>query len=128
MSDIDPYLPSLPRELVLALNNEVTEPDLVVGINQANTSEVDSATYTIQLTDNVLFVDSTAAPVTVNLLSATDVSGRVFNIIHTVPVNVLTVQPSGAETINNLTSVELAGDLTIRSLSIVSDGNNYWIL
>ncbi len=118
------YLSFLPIELRNALDAEVAEADLPIAL----ATRPISGSGPVLITDALIFMDTTAGDATVTLLPANQTQGRVLELVHTAPVNIFTIATTGSETINNLPDIQLAGDGIIRSITVVSDGTNYWIL
>ena len=91
------------------------------------TVTVTSATYTITDNDYVILVDATAAPVTVTLPTAVGREGRIFEVKRiSTNANTVTLDGAGAETIDN--SANQIYTLAYVSLTVYSDGSNWWII
>lgn len=114
----------------------VTESDVLYINNQKyNAAQMGDSTtivngdspYTLSTATKTLFCDTTEGNITVNLPTAVNNNGKVFEIIKTdVSVNVVTVTPGGSETINGLSTQSLSSQYDI--LKIVSNGSNWYKL
>ena len=83
--------------------------------------------YTITDTDFVILVNATAAPVTVTLPSAVGREGRVYEVKRiSSNANQVTLDCYSAETIDEAT--EQIYTLPYVSLTVYSDGSNWWII
>lgn len=84
-----------------------------------------TTTYTATDADGVILCNATSAAFTVTLPTAVGRTGKRYSLIKTdSSANAITVDPSGAETINGDTTVSLATQYA--TLAIVSNGTN-WI-
>jgi hypothetical protein len=94
------------------------------GIGPATLVDAD---YTIKATDFVLLVDATAAPVTVTLPTAVGIEGRTYEVKRVSSnANTVTLVGDGSETIDE--STEQIYTLPYVSLTVYSDGGNWWII
>lgn len=77
--------------------------------------------------ETVILVDAASGPVTINLLEADTVVGRLYKIkkIDTSD-NRVVIDPFSNETVDGETTLELG--LQYRSIEIFSDGTEWWIL
>ena len=83
--------------------------------------------YTITDNDYVILVDATASPVTVVLPTAVGRDGRIFEVKRiSTNANTVTLDGDGAETIDN--SATQVYTLPYVSLTVYSDGSNWWII
>lgn len=95
---------------------------LTGGVN--NTVTTFNATTTLDGTHRYVRMN-VAAAATVNLPAVTGITGRVYSIKKVDPsVNVVTIDPSGAETIDGATTFPLA--IQYESVTIVSNGSTGW--
>ncbi len=86
-----------------------------------------TANYTITSSDTVIMADATSGNVTITLPVASGVSGYRFFVKRTdASGNTVSVARSGSDTIDGQTSQSLA--LQYTSLTIVSDGSNWYII
>jgi hypothetical protein len=87
-------------------------------------STITAASYTQAGTDHVLKVDTTTNSVTINLLAANTQSGAQVQIKRiSAGANTLTIDPSGAETIDGAATLSLPNQWD--HATIVSDGANW---
>ncbi|MEE8489941.1 MAG: hypothetical protein V3S43_06360 [Acidimicrobiia bacterium] len=83
--------------------------------------------YTVLETDHTVICDTTNASITVNLPAAGSRPGVVYNFKKTSTLNSLTIDPDGAELIDNAaTAVITAGALD--AVRVQSDGTEWWII
>jgi len=83
--------------------------------------------YTITDNDYVILVDATAAPVTVVLPTAVGRDGRVFEVKRiSTNANTVTLDGDGSETIDASTTQVYT--VPYVSLTVYSDGSNWWII
>lgn len=80
---------------------------------------------TLDETNHVALVDNAGAAVTVNLPTAAGITGRIYQI-KLRGTGTLTIDPSGAETIDGAATHALATQY--QSVTIVSDGTNWSVL
>ena len=86
-----------------------------------------TATATLAATDRVVLVDPTAGSVTVNLPTAAGNTGVQHWIKRTTGgANTVTIDPSGAQTIDGQATLAVAGQYD--SYTLVSDGANWMIV
>jgi hypothetical protein len=91
------------------------------------TSIKTGTTYTITSTDTVVIADATSNAVTITLPTASTVTGyRYFIKRKDNTANVVTVARSGSDTIDGAASFTL--DLQYTSMTVVSDGTNWYII
>jgi hypothetical protein len=77
--------------------------------------------------DEVLLVNATSGPITVNLLPAVNRSGKQITIIKTdASVNAVTIDPNASETINGAATNSLASQYD--KVKLVCDGSNWFIV
>lgn len=83
--------------------------------------------YTVTNTDTVVFADATGGNTTITLPAASGVSGYRFYIKRVDgSSNTVTVARTGSDTIDGATSLSL--DIRYMSITVVSDGSNWYIL
>jgi len=114
----------------------LTSTTIGAGIaNKHVVTNVTAAAHTLLITEDVILADVTGNSVTVNLVAAADAwdsansKGQVFMVKKTniVSSNVVTLDASGAETIDGNATHELAsGGQAV--VSIISDGSNWHII
>ena len=80
------------------------------------------------VTDTVIFVDSALGAVILSLPSAASFADKRLTVVHTVPDNLLTISPDGAETVNGYDDAQIAGDGINRSLELISNGTAWFIV
>lgn len=98
----------------------------VVPSTQATTAREITATGSTASTPELLLVNTASGAVTLNLVSAGSAAGLKFIIIKTnAGGSTLTVDPSGAETINGSATKDITG--TYETLVIISDNTN-WVI
>ena len=86
-----------------------------------------SATTTALYTDDTILVDATGAARTVNLPAATNQTGKRYTIKKIdASVNAVTVDPSGAETVDGAATYPLV--VQYQSVTCQSDGTTWWVL
>lgn len=86
-----------------------------------------SANYTVTNTDGTIGVDCSGGSVTITLLDASSVSGRVFNVYaEDVSGGIVTIDTTSSQTINGSTSVNLFSQY--ESLTLQSNGSNWVII
>lgn len=95
-------------------------------LSGAATFETVTSNSTLAASNSILLC-SAESPFTVTLTSATLLSGQTFHIKKIDPSgNAVTIDPSGAETIDGAASTTLASQYD--NLTIASDGSEWWIL
>jgi len=97
-------------------------------VNDATVSEeyiVSSTSMTASKTVDTIFVSSSGT-LNVRLYSCSEIPGKRYYIKKTNSTNTVVVLPSGAETIDGLTSISLTTQYT--SYGIVNDGTSWYIL
>lgn len=86
-----------------------------------------SATTTALYTDDTILVDATGAARTVNLPAATNQTGKRYTVKKIdASANAVTVDPSGAETIDGAGTYALT--VQYQSVTCQSDGTTWWVL
>lgn len=93
-----------------------------------STSITNSASpYTLTNATKTLFCDATEGNITVNLPTAADINGKLFEVIKSdSSINTITINANGSETINGLSSAALSAQYDI--LKIVSNGTEWFKL
>jgi hypothetical protein len=76
--------------------------------------------------DSIVFADSTAGVIDVNLPTAVGIPGRVYTVVHTLGSPTVTVHAAGSELINDAAFKDLP--TRPNEVTIVSDGAKWWIL
>jgi len=92
-------------------------------INKALTSA--DSPYTVLKLQTVLLCNTTTGSITLNLPTAVGMTGKPYVIKKTVLANVLTIDPSGAETIGGYATMLIK---EIKQITIMSDGSNWLVL
>lgn len=94
----------------LALVVDLTAPQKVKWANATGTATTVTKTsnYTATTNDHTIRVDSTSGNVTIALPAASGNTGRIFVIKKIASANTVTVDPSGAETIDGNSTIALA--------------------
>jgi hypothetical protein len=94
-------------------------------VNKSLTQKLVSKTATYTAADeSVILVDSTSGVVTINLPTAASIAGRIYTIKKIdSSVNKVTIDPSGSETMDGETTLELIGQYGI--IKLISDGTNW---
>lgn len=90
-----------------------------------------SSTYTVLVTDYVIFADPTAAGFTISLPTAVGFSDVFVISVLGTSKNIVTVDPFGSELIQNQTTVQLGSSATsaaYTAITIISDGTKWWII
>lgn len=102
----------------------VTKAKLATGAKD-HTILSKTTTYTVLNSDQFIKADATSAGFTLNLPTAANISGRTL-IIKKVDssTNLVTIDPSGAETIDGSSTYELG--MQYQSVTLVSDGTNWF--
>ena len=85
------------------LDANVTKAKLATGARDA-TAASKSSDDTLDLTEDLIYVDSTSATVTVTLPAASSSSGHEYRIIKTVSANTVVIDGNASETINGATT------------------------
>jgi hypothetical protein len=107
----------------------------VIGTTQTQTralavTPVKVAAYVVAAADDVVFVDPTGGAFDVTLPNANVITGRRVQVKRTTTsANAVTVKSAGG-TIDNVaaaTGIALTGG-TLASITVVSDGTNWWII
>ena len=114
-----------------------TAPKVGVGVSTPNSAlEVSgpiataittkTAAYTIGASDSVILCNATSGAFTVTLLSAASIAGRQYTIKRTSALNSVTIAAASGEAIDGAaTKVLIVG---LDSVTVVSDGANWWII
>lgn len=87
---------------------------------------ITAASDTLDSDNDVVFADTSSNNITLNLPAAADNGGLELVVKKTSAANTLTIVPSGAETIDGQSSIEITTQYT--ALCLVSDGSNWWII
>jgi hypothetical protein len=101
-------------------------------VNDANRDilrqETKVATFTATATKDIYFVDGTSGAFTADLPTAAGNQGKVYYFKRTdnTPANPVTIDPSGVETIDGVTTLDLINQYAV--LQITSDGLNWSVL
>ena len=85
-----------------------------------------AATLTLDATHNTVLCDGTSNTVTITLPTASGISGKIYNIKAINIDNAVTVDQTGAETIDDSTDA-ITLDL-MEVITVQSDGTNWWII
>ena len=85
-----------------------------------------AATLTLDATHNTVLCDGTSNTVTITLPTASGISGKIYNIKAINIDNAVTVDQTGAETIDGSTDA-ITLDL-MEVITVQSDGTNWWII
>ena len=102
----------------LTTDSEISVAGLIISVTSI------TADYTVLVTDAIILADATAGRITVTLLTAVGIAGRVYMIKKTdTSVNKVIIEGYGTETINDELNQELAfeGDAP----QLFSDGANW---
>lgn len=81
---------------------------------------------TLDLTNDVVLVDTSGGPITVTLPVAADRVGKQFDIKN-IGTGVATIDGDGSETIDGSLTIKLSGALK-PAATVVNDGSNWWVL
>ncbi|OGD65159.1 hypothetical protein A2215_02410 [Candidatus Berkelbacteria bacterium RIFOXYA2_FULL_43_10] len=82
-----------------------------------------TAAYTAGDSDSMISVDTTSGNVSIYLPSATTITGRIYTIKKIVAANTVTVDPSGAQTIDGSSTATLSSQWSY--ITVISDGANW---
>ena len=94
---------------------------------ETKTVATKTTTYTVAVTDDIVFVDSSGGAFTVTLFTAVGNSGKIITIKKTESsVNIVTIEGDGSETIDGNLNRKLATNN--ETIKLVSDGTNWEIL
>lgn len=86
-----------------------------------------SGNTSVNLQDNVILCDCSSSPISVTLISANGIAGRIFRIVKTdSTLNTVTIVPYGLEKINGQSTYTI--DQQYEGVSIVSNGSNWFVL
>jgi len=95
--------------------------------SMSGTTAVASTPYTMLSTDSLILIDATSAAVTVDLIAVASHNGTPVTIKKIdSSANAVTIDGSGAETIDGSTTLVLASQYD--SVTIQTDGTEWWIL
>jgi len=83
-----------------------------------------TANYTLAATDYAVWGDTTGGAFTLTLPTAVGIAGRTY-VLKNLGTNTLTVATTGGQTIDGSTTAAIV--LQYASLTVVSDGSNWWI-
>lgn len=101
--------------------------DMPGGIRAQGPPAAKTAAYTLVKTDFVILGDATAAAFTISLPTAVGIGGQLFCVKKIdSSANAVTIDPSGAETIDGAATVSLGAQWASRLL--ISDGANWLVL
>jgi hypothetical protein len=114
-------------ETAKILDANVTRAKLAVGgIGRDSLPATKTTTYTATTSDDVIRCDTAGGAWTLTLFSAASLSGRRLTVVKTTSdLSALTIDGSGAETINGSATTSL--NTQWESVTLVSDGTN-WII
>jgi hypothetical protein len=85
-----------------------------------------TATLTLTNRHHTILCDGTSNTVTINLPTAVGITGRIYNIKAINVDNAVTVDANGTEEIDgSATAITLS---LMESITIQSDGSNWWII
>lgn len=101
--------------------NLATTKKINIGTSIKNITSSDSPYSTL---DNIqINADTSSGNIVINLRTATDITGKIYNIVKTNTLNTVTINPYGSETIGGESSKTLT--FNQNNLTIVSDGTNW---
>jgi hypothetical protein len=103
----------------------VAKAKLATGYKDQTITSI-SAIYTALSTDEFIKASASGAAFTITIPTAVGITGRTYTITKTdTSVNIVTIDPVSSETINGVATFDLF--LRGQSITIVSDGSNWWI-
>ena len=111
------------QEITLGANLTMTGTTLAATGASLPTVVSKTTTYTALTTDNTILADGTF---TITLYTAVGNSGRTLNIKN-IGTGVITIDPNGTETVD-LDATSLVISIQHTSITIQSDGTNWWII
>ena len=102
----------------------VTDPFGMHAFKTKTIAAADSP-YTALALDTLLLVNTVAGNITLNLPAAASYTGKPYIVKKISAVNILTIDPNGAETINGYSSLKFK---ELKTLIIISDGSNWRLI
>lgn len=115
--------PAISSDVTLTLPSKTATIDVVPTV-----SSVQSTTYSILTTDDIILYDTSGGAFTTTLPTAVSAAGKRYTLVLTAGGNALTIATTSAQTIASIASGTIKMGTTRDKLTVVSDGTNWQIV